>query len=47
MAQFEKLMETGYLRGKQPVRLLGVGVRLGEADHLAQLSLFGDPAASV
>ncbi|HZV67477.1 MAG TPA: DNA polymerase IV [Telluria sp.] len=47
MAQFEKLMETGYLRGKQPVRLLGVGVRLGAADHLDQLSLFGDPAASV
>jgi DNA polymerase-4 len=45
VGQFEKLMETGYLRGKQPVRLLGVGVRLGEAANLEQLSLFGDHAA--
>jgi DNA polymerase-4 len=45
MAQFEKLMETGYLRGNQPVRLLGVGVRLGEAENLEQLSLFGDEAS--
>ncbi len=40
MALFEKLMETGYQRGKLPVRLLGVGVRLGEATSLEQLSLF-------
>jgi DNA polymerase IV len=45
MAQFEKLMETGFARGKLPVRLLGVGVRLGEAESLDQLSLFGDGAA--
>jgi DNA polymerase-4 len=44
MAQFEKLMETGYLRGNQPVRLLGVGVRLGEMENLEQLSLFCDGA---
>ncbi|MDB5908519.1 MAG: hypothetical protein JWP34_2633, partial [Massilia sp.] len=28
-----------------PVRLLGVGVRLGESESLEQLSLFGDSAA--
>lgn len=44
MAQFRKLMETGYLRGKQPVRLLGVGVRLGETENLEQLTLFGEHA---
>ncbi|MFZ3289813.1 MAG: DNA polymerase IV [Telluria sp.] len=44
MAQFGKLMETGYLRGKQPVRLLGVGVRLGETENLEQLTLFGEHA---
>jgi DNA polymerase-4 len=45
LAQFEKLMETGFARGKQPVRLLGLGVRLGEAASLEQLSLFGDAPA--
>jgi DNA polymerase-4 len=45
IAQFEKLMETGFARGNQPVRLLGVGVRLGEAESLEQLSLFGADAA--
>ncbi len=40
MALFEKLMETGYQRGMQPVRLLGVGVRLGELENREQLSLF-------
>ena len=45
LAQFEKLMETGYRRGDQPVRLLGVGVRLGESDQLEQLSLFDAAAA--
>ncbi len=43
--QFEKLMETGYLRRNQPVRLLGLGVRLGEAENLEQMSLFGEDAA--
>ena len=47
LAQFASLMETGYLRGKQPVRLLGVGVRLGDTVRAGQLSLFGDAAASV
>jgi DNA polymerase-4 len=42
MGQYEKLMETGFARGGQPVRLLGVGVRLGEAENLEQLSLFAD-----
>ncbi len=42
MALYEKLMETGYLRRQQPVRLLGMGVRLGEGENLEQLSLFAD-----
>lgn len=41
LAQFEKLLDTGYQRGRQPVRLLGCGVRLGAADGARQLSLFG------
>ncbi|MEO7496594.1 MAG: DNA polymerase IV [Massilia sp.] len=40
--QFEKLMETGYLRRNLPVRLLGLGVRLGEVDQVEQLTLFAD-----
>jgi DNA polymerase-4 len=47
IAQFEKLMETGFARGNRPVRLLGLGVRLAEAqslEQLGQLSLFGDGA---
>ena len=31
-------METGFARGNQPVRLLGVGVRLGEAASVEQLT---------
>jgi DNA polymerase-4 len=42
VAQFEQLMETGFARGSQPVRLLGVGVRLGEAESVGQLRLFDD-----
>ena len=42
MVQFEKLMETGFLRGKLAVRLLGVGVRLGEGESREQLRLFAD-----
>jgi DNA polymerase-4 len=38
--QFARLMETGYQRRKRPVRLLGLGVRLGEEASLEQLSLF-------
>ena len=40
--QFEKLMETGFARGNQPIRLQGVGVRLGEADTVEQMRLFDD-----
>jgi DNA polymerase-4 len=46
LAQCEKLIETGYLRGNLPVRLLGLGVRLGEAAQLDQLSLFDDEPAT-
>lgn len=42
IAQYDKLMETGYQRGQRPVRLLGVGVRLGEVEKLDQLTLFDD-----
>ena len=42
LAQFEKLLDTGFQRGRQPVRLLGCGVRLGEAANVVQLSLFGN-----
>ncbi|WP_308633183.1 DNA polymerase IV [Massilia sp. R2A-15] len=43
-AQYARLMETGFLRRNMPVRLLGLGVRLGEEETLAQLSLFADGA---
>jgi DNA polymerase IV len=43
LALFAKLLETAYERGRQPVRLLGTGVRLGGADNIEQLTLFGDP----
>ena len=42
IALYEKLMETGFARRSLPVRLLGLGVRLGEAENLEQLSLFED-----
>lgn len=42
IALYEKLMETGFARRKLPVRLLGLGVRLGETENLEQLSLFED-----
>ena len=45
MAQFTRLMETGFARRPQPVRLLGVGVRLGEEENLEQLSLFENALA--
>lgn len=41
LALLEKLLDTGFQRGRQPVRLLGCGVRLGAADQGLQLSLFG------
>jgi DNA polymerase-4 len=43
-AQFRKLLETGFQRGRRPVRLLGIGIRLGEEDGANQLGLFGDAA---
>lgn len=45
LARFEALLETGYQRGRQPVRLLGCGVRLGEAAQAGQLSLFDNEMA--
>jgi DNA polymerase IV len=42
LTQYARLMETGYQRGAGPVRLLGVGVRLGEAENLEQLTLFDE-----
>jgi DNA polymerase-4 len=44
LAQFGKLLDTGFQRGRQPVRLLGCGVRLGEAANVVQLSLFDNEA---
>ncbi len=40
LALFEKLLETGFQRGMQAVRLLGCGVRLGQEQAREQLSLF-------
>ena len=42
VAQFEKLIDTGFARGNLPVRLLGVGVRLGAAGSTEQMTLFDD-----
>ncbi|WP_267872160.1 DNA polymerase IV [Massilia niastensis] len=39
---YARLMETGWQRASRPVRLLGVGVRLGEAETVEQLRLFDD-----
>jgi DNA polymerase-4 len=44
LATFARLMETGWQRTSRPVRLLGVGVRLGDLENVEQLSLFGDSA---
>jgi DNA polymerase IV len=43
---FARLMETGWQRASRPVRLLGVGVRLGEIDNVEQLRLFDDEATA-
>ncbi len=40
-AQYQRLLETGFQRGGQPVRLLGVGIRLAEEERSNQLGLFG------
>lgn len=39
--QFRKLLETGYQRYGQPVRLLGAGVRLSNEERMEQAGLFG------
>ncbi|MGB6056144.1 MAG: DNA polymerase IV, partial [Burkholderiaceae bacterium] len=45
-ARFRELLATGFARGQQPVRLLGLGVRLEEGEQApSQLGLFGDAAA--
>ena len=44
VAPFLELLETGFGRGMQPVRLLGAGVRLVEEAPELQLGLFGDDA---
>jgi DNA polymerase-4 len=42
LEQFQRLLETGFQRGRQAVRLLGAGVRLEEEEELTQLDfLFG------
>jgi DNA polymerase-4 len=43
--QIQKLLETGFKRGRQPVRLLGVGIRLGDDGNEHQLHLFATQAA--
>ncbi len=45
MMLYEQLMETGFQRRAMPVRLLGLGVRLGEAVQVEQLRLFDDTGA--
>jgi DNA polymerase-4 len=49
-ALFQTLLETGFQRGQQAVRLLGAGVRLsenGDHDDISQLGLFGDDDGSL
>jgi DNA polymerase-4 len=41
---YRRLMDTGWHRARQAVRLLGLGVRLGEAHGADQLPLFADGA---
>ena len=40
--QFADLLSTGYMRRQLPVRLLGLGIGLGEKHQTHQLSLFED-----
>jgi DNA polymerase-4 len=47
LAQFEKLIEAAWQRGRKPVRLLGLGVRLGEAGRVDQLTLFDEEEANI
>ena len=46
METYRRLMETGWLRASRPVRLLGVGVRLGDTQNVEQLKLFDDEATA-
>jgi len=41
---YARLMETGWQRASRPVRLLGVGVRLGDTEIVEQLNLFDERA---
>lgn len=47
LGSFENLVETAWQRGRRPVRLLGLGVRLGEADGVDQLSLFDESGSDI
>ena len=42
IGQYARLLETGHARLGLPVRLLGVGVRLAEAESTEQLELFSE-----
>jgi DNA polymerase-4 len=44
LATYAHLMETGWRRASRAVRLLGVGVRLGDTENVEQLSLFEESA---
>ena len=48
VAQCRRLLDTAFERGKRPVRLIGVGVRLNEdEDDLHQLGLFNEEAGDL
>ena len=47
LGHFENLIETAWQRGKRPVRLLGLGVRLGEVESVEQLSLFSASGSEI
>jgi DNA polymerase-4 len=42
MDTYRHLLETGWLRASRPVRLLGLGVRLGDTENVEQLRLFDE-----
>lgn len=43
ITNFTELFERAWQRGQRPVRLVGVGIRLLDAEHSRQLALFGAP----
>lgn len=47
MALCHTLLDTAWQRGRRPVRLLGVGVRLAEDEDAQQLGLFAEPAPDI